>query len=455
LPQAQKPPFPKLEASPPGSSTIKKSIGSGRGSARAEKRVKAPSVRESESGPGSGSGTRREAPLLDKAVKKQIDLELGVGPSESPIEPKGKKRKGRHLLGPGKLRPRVYRREVARRLEKISEQKKKEAQDLTLSLKVREEALELGLSMEAKAKRYKLCGQYVWYRQCGGCGNGRAETGLLHSPAKPCQGRTCEVCGGVRSEVRGKELTERIKQLQEVEGYSLRHIVVTVKYRPWSEEDVTIEAYRNRIVRVKKAVSKLWKNRLKKYKGSALYQQIEISPFGAVHVHLLHYGPYVAKKKMEGYLKEQYPEIGFSWIESVKAGDEKSAVLEVTKYVTKAHSALNEDAWLEGCERLHPELAARIEAATYMLKLTEHFGVLRGKLEIEEEVKEEAAGEERKGIEDDQEVVCTSCGVQGEWSWGLLPTEQFIRQCHDRNENALAYSRRNKTKRSKLEGPAP
>lgn len=450
--KARRPPFPKFEASPPSSSTIKKIVGSDRVSARADKRVKAQLDRESE----SGSDPRRQAPLLDKAVKKQIDLKLGVEPSQTTPPTKEKKRKGRHLFAAGKLRPRVYRREVARRLEKISEQKKKEAKDSTRSLKVREEALELGLSMEAKAKRYKLCGQYVWYRQCGGCGNGRAETGLLHSPAKPCQGRTCEVCGGVRSEVRGKELTERIKQLQEVEGYSLRHIVVTVKYRPWLEEDVTIEAYRNRIVRVKGAVGKLWKNRLKKDKGSALYEQIEISPFGAVHIHLLHYGPFIAKKKMEGYLKEQYPEIGFSWIELVKAGDEKSAVLEVTKYVTKAHSALNEDAWLQGCERLHPELAARIEAATYMLKLTEHFGALRGKLETEEEVKEEApGGEERKAIEDDQEVVCKSCGVQGDWGWGLLPTEEFIRQCHNRNENALAYSRRNKSKKLKIEGPAP
>jgi hypothetical protein len=426
----------KFEASPPTPSTPKR-------------RDPGEACRE------AGSGTRREAPLLDKAVKKQIDLELGVIPGEIPDQPKGKKRKGRHLFRPEKLRPRVYRREVARRLERIAEQKKKEAQDPTRSSRSKEEALELGLSMEAKAKRYKLCGQYVWFRQCQGCGAGRAETGVLHSPAKPCQGRTCEVCGGVRSETRGKELSERIKQLQEVEGYSLRHIVITVQYRPWLEEDVTIEAYRNRIVRVKEAVSKLWKNRLKENKGSALYEQIEISPFGAVHVHLLHYGPFVAKKKMEGYLKAQYSEIGFSWVELVKAGDEKSAVLEVTKYVTKAHSALNEDAWLEGGERLHTELAARIEAATYQLKLTEHFGAFRGKLELKEEVKEEAPGEERKKLEDDQEVVCTSCGLQGCWNWGLLPTEKFIRECHSRNENALAYSRRNKAKRSKSRGSSP
>jgi hypothetical protein len=197
-------------------------------------------------------------------------------------------------------------------LEKISEQQKERAQDSARSAKERDFALELGLSMAAKANRYKLCGQYVWYRQCGGCGAGRAETGLLHSPAKPCQGRTCEVCGRARSETKGKELTQRVEELQEVKGYSLRHIVVTVKYRPWLEEDVTVEAYRNRIVRAKSAISKLWKNRLREHQGSALYEQVEISPNGAVHIHLFHYGPFIKKEVLEGYLKSQYSEKGLA-----------------------------------------------------------------------------------------------------------------------------------------------
>jgi hypothetical protein len=172
-----------------------------------------------------------------------------------------------------------------------------------------------------------------------------------------------------------------------------------------------------------------------------------------VHIHLFHYGPFIKKEVLEGYLKSQYSEIGFSWIEKVRGGEEKKAVLEVTKYVTKAHSALNEDAWLSGSERLNPELAARIEAATYMLKLTEHFGKFRGKLEPKEEAEETTGEEERGALEKDQEVTCKSCGTQGEWSWGLLPTEEFIRQCQERNENAFKYSRK-RAKRSR-DGPGP
>jgi hypothetical protein len=427
----REPPFPKFEASPPVSSTINKSVGSGRGSARAEKRVKAPLVRESAS--GSGSGSRLEAPLLD-TDKKQLALFVEEG-----AEAEGKRGRSKdRRYPPVGCRRRTYRRWVARELRLIAESKKKRSSDEAERQDVREEQAYFAEALEKKAKRYESCGNFVWVSECEGCGVTRPESGVLHSPERSCQARTCEVCGRRRSMKNGKELWDKIEALSLVDGYSFRHITVTAKYNPWLDEDVSEDAYRERAKSLLGAIRALWKNVLKKQKGSGLYVKLEISEVGHLHAHVLHYGPYLAKPKLEKYLRKQYSKAGHTWIEQVSKGDERGAVVEVTKYVTKAPSPFCEEAWIKdgATLRLHPKLAARFEAATYRLRLSDCLGVFRGK-ETEDCEDEEAKAEEDSVMKMEAELPCGNCGVVGEWRRVLRDTETWIKECHSKGTKAL------------------
>jgi hypothetical protein len=341
---------------------------------------------------------------------------------------------------------------VAREIRWIAEKKRRRASEEGRTQKEREELLSFAESLEKKARRYEECGSFAWVSECESCGEARAESGVLYSPERSCQGRSCEVCGRRRSMSNARKLWKKIEALKLIDGYSFRHITITAKYNPLREEDVSEEAYRERAKGLLEAIRALWRNVLKKQKGSGLYVKLEISEVGHLHAHVLHYGPYLAKEKLEKYLKKQYSKAGHTWIERVAKGDEKGAVVEVTKYVTKAPSPFCEEAWIEeeGAARLHPKIAARFEAATYRLRLSDCFGVLRGK-EAENAEEEEAKEEEKNIQEEEKEIACESCGVVGEWRRVLKDTESWIRECHAKSKKALHKKKSIK----KQGGPSP
>jgi hypothetical protein len=170
--------------------------------------------------------------------------------------------------------------------------------------------------------------------------------------------------------------------------------------------------------------------------------KIEMAGTGNVHGHVLHYGSFAPKEKLEVVIRQvgglpRGVRHGFTWIELAKT-DEKALAAEASKYVTKSSSPQCED-WLAGEERevMHPTLAARWELATMGRTLSRTYGALRGVAAEEEEKEDERQREEKAACPDH----CEHCGVIGEMAIVTVETEPTIAAMHANGMRALAGSR--------------
>jgi hypothetical protein len=178
--------------------------------------------------------------------------------------------------------------------------------------------------------------------------------------------------------------------------------------------------------------------------GMAAFASVELSGTGHVHLHAVVYGPFI----QAGWLESKFG--GFLIFE--RLGDScEGLVKEAAKYAAKICSPLDEG-WLRGDERevIHPELAARWEAATWRLRLRRVFGELHGRMSEEpcdevpmsEELSDEGIGEQKPLTEGSlPSDPCKVCGSSEHWANVLMRTEDWVSRNHELKQRALRYSR--------------
>jgi hypothetical protein len=338
----------------------------------------------------------------------------------------------------------------------------------------------------SKARSYQSCGQYVEVRVCGACGVGREGTGVLTPGIRQirCDMKCCIFCGRYKAKKMSHILAAKIATMPLSDpNFGLWFITVTEKSRPNDPSEYTAERLAERVEALRGGLRALWDP--KRHLGvempgrlklgdpisTAMFERIEISDNGAIHAHVIYYGPYRVKEQVEAILKKAWCDAGFvdikhiannkklvtfqtlyGWPESKLSEEHQEimgAIREVAKYAVKGPSPLDENHLVgEPRKRIDPHLAAKYEIATYCQRLVEWRGVLRrsNKEEAELENVAEAAIEtqsqkRKREHEHDQDVACGSCGVVGAWEWGVLRADEFVRRCHARGKQALTQGR--------------
>ncbi len=305
-----------------------------------------------------------------------------------------------------------------------------------------EDALILRRHAARRAFTMRLCASKMEIDQCGACGEYAEGTGKLVTMG--CHARACPLCARHRSMEQFHELLDAMEAVPDVEGYTWRSMEMTLRRNPCDPGLHTVDALLARAEALKTIVKHVWDTFLGREKGAAVYSKLEIAGTGNVHVHLLHYGPYVPKAQLESVIrqvKKLPPGVshGFTYIQEAK-GDLSSLAAEVAKYVTKSNSPMSED-WLAGETRevMHPTLAARWEIATMgNTKLSQMYGALRGATKTED--KEDATPKEETD-EGENLQYCVHCGVIDSMQRVVVDAETTIRAMHAAGKRALKGSR--------------
>jgi len=312
--------------------------------------------------------------------------------------------------------------------------------------------------MLKRADRLERCGRSVEVRQCGDCGTDRPGSGRF---VQTCKLRCCPVCSGIKASNVASFTERAFDAIDEVDGYLWQNIVLTTKYDPTREDEVSVEALRSRAFLAAKMARAAWDKMLKVAPGAALLRTIEVSPSGMVHANLVYYGPPVMKENLDEVTAIDV-RAGGSNVQPIRPrrlepaadecrddedqdgskpnrDEERAAVKRAARYAAKGpivKGASRREAWLGGCddgivEVLDPMLLARWEAATVNIHLLEKYGQMRG-LKFDED--------EQPEPEDDTLVACRDCGVVGHWKWTRRAAEFWIQKCRDAGKPALIGS---------------
>ena len=255
-------------------------------------------------------------------------------------------------------------------------------------------------SWKLKARDFELCGRRVGALACGACGAPHRASGTLIAS---CGLRICNVCARRRANTLRAELLHAFSLGDRPREMSLYFITFTLRYDPGSEDDLSIDGLRRRRQTVLDGVRYVWRIYLQR-RARAAVRAIEVSPRGAVHIHMLFHGrrPDIHVVRAAWMLKVgDSPEVNVRYVKQPH-----KAILEIAKYVTKGASPARAEL-LAGKvgEFADPELAARVELAFAGNRLVECLGAWRGiDPEKDDDDSEHFVGEP-----------CTRCGVVGDW----------------------------------------
>ena len=222
-----------------------------------------------------------------------------------------------------------------------------------------------------------------------------------------------------------------VDAIEPVEGYVWQFFVLSTRYNPRKESDLTIEALRSRALLCQKWAKTAW-SKLLKAPGAAMFRAIECSNRGMVHANLVYYGPPIPPVQIQGCANDA--RAGHVHRKIVKA----PGVPKVARYAAKGmdHERSGfDERWLSGESfgtTPAPELAARWEYAVFGMQLTQRYGAMRG-LTMDEDAPV------RPG--DDSEVSCPCCGTVGAWKDRSVRADAWIQRCHDAGEPALQGSK--------------
>lgn len=278
--------------------------------------------------------------------------------------------------------------------------------------RVAEELDALGHSRTAE--RLRLCGTSCEVRTCHGCGDPFASVTVLAG----CDVRACVLCArtrAARESVRvakaadrvagyvraglaraqsdvARALAERSAQARATQarerdcaklrrwqrelrgagrgGWSWRMVTLSPRWSPGERASYTPAALAARLDAVRAAWARLWSEHLGCGGHAAAYLSVEVSAGGHVHLHALHYGPWVSQRALAACARMMVD------VRRAK-GD---AVREVVKYALKGPSPRG--AWMggESARVPHPRLAAAWVVATRGRRLVEPYGVMRDAL---------------------------------------------------------------------------
>jgi hypothetical protein len=193
---------------------------------------------------------------------------------------------------------------------------------------------------------------------------------------------------------------------------SLYLLTFTVRYDPTDPSEVSVDGLRRRKALVQEAFRHAWRRYLKPRMHAAV-SSLEVSPRGAVHLHVLYHGlrpDIVAVRELWLMRLPDSPQINVRYVQN-PAG----AIREVAKYVTKGASPSNPRT-LRGQpgEFTDPVLAARVEVAFSGRRHVECYGAWRG-ADSDEDEQEEFEG-----------AACVKCGLVGEWDFVHLQTSELV-----------------------------
>lgn len=310
-----------------------------------------------------------------------------------------------------------------------------------------------------RAGALALCGSVVRVRECVGCGTARDGTGILSAPMRRCSVRGCPCCERHRSGLLRARLMEAVQQVPVVEGYRWRLVTLSPQWDPSVAASYSVEGLRARYAVINKATRKLASRFARFAPGAGAWLSQEMA-HGHIHAHALVYGPWLDQPLLarewcaaltptsvlhNGVLVPVTWAQGFVHVRDCGThGQElERAVLEATKYTTKAGSPMCEDhAAGDPREVMDPVLSARWSVAVEGRRLTEAYGALRGLMrdDEEEDADDESAQAQLVAEEAEGACACRACGGV-EWRWGVRDTEEWVRECHARGMPALHGSR--------------
>jgi len=301
--------------------------------------------------------------------------------------------------------------------------------------------IEGGIELRSRAEALRRCGNKVSVRRCT-CGHepeGSGEFGLV---SRTCDARVCPSCAWKRARETEEWMVDVAKELPEEEGWRWQFFVLTSKYDPSNEEEVTAEALRSRARGMGRAVQAIWKEVLK-VDGAGLFRTIECGKSGMVHANLLYYGPMVDHWDITRVGQRTFSRCGHVYGRPVDGGGQDAINLPerisaVARYMAKSidgsRFAFNED-WLAGSwivRTMDPHLAARWEIACFKkVRVSEKYGSFRG-------VKRRPL--EKIVEEDNSEKVCPCCGQKGKWHYVLKWTQEWLLACHDKGKAGMRRS---------------
>lgn len=312
-------------------------------------------------------------------------------------------------------------------------------------------------SLERKARFIRKCGAWTKGIMCKRCDSPLEGSGLLCAGNSPeieaedrfprkCGARACPHCGKSTAQDLKKALTSALSKVPTVDQYEWRFVTATIgSYDPSSFDDVGTDGLRFRAKEIMKRFSESFrelqgfkKGRRKKAlrKGMAAFAAVELSGTGHVHLHAVLYSTFIDFEWMEAQFG------GFVDIKFLGGSVEKR-VKEAAKYAAKICSPLDEG-WIGGKRRelIHPELAARWEAATWRLRLRRVFGELHGLMGLTES-EGELLGEQKSLTEDKPPPgdPCKTCGSSTHWAVVWMGTTEWIQKNHRLKQRAFKHSR--------------
>jgi len=307
------------------------------------------------------------------------------------------------------------------------------------------------------AERLRLCGTSCEVQTCHGCGDPHATVAVVAG----CDVRACVLCArrrAARESARVAGAAERVAgyvwqdlpraqgetaralfaredqsrhtaararelgRLRRVAGelraawrgkWAWRMVTISPPWEPARRESYTPAALAARLDAVRAAWRRVWSEHLGAGGHAAAYVSVECSAGGHVHLHALHYGPYVRHAALA-------ESAGCMVDVRAARGD---AVREVVKYALKAPTP--RAGWMGGdsAPTTHPRLAAAWVVATRGRRLVEPYGAFRRALAAED-----ACG---PGDEEREAPRCASCGSCDLTSPARRVTAHVAREAHE------------------------
>ncbi len=201
---------------------------------------------------------------------------------------------------------------------------------------------------------------------------------------------------------------------------SWRHITLTTRASDDIEARFEASELRRRVLEVRGAASRFWRKTVwgaqkrdqttgnkRARRDTSYVLAVEVARRGMVHAHMLVFGEYVPKARLEALWADAIGEPAFIFVQTVRGSEGvAAAVRETLKYATKGEKDL----------RTQAEHAAAVEIAFRNVKRVSIGGALR-RVHSEDQPKDCD-----DGLADDlhakHALVCIACGLLGEWSWG-------------------------------------
>jgi len=243
-------------------------------------------------------------------------------------------------------------------------------------------------------RQLRNCASVTTVKHCD-CGTPIPGTAKRHAVQYPCNNRVCPACARARSMkllVWGKEIFEKVK---EIKGDNLndhreyRLITFTNQYEKNLESSLTVKGFRERTAKMKEVWAGVWEALKERYgKQQGAFRSVECEGHGNVHMHVLHWGPFIELEWLQATVRALFGHdqcsIDLKGLQNkdgtpcANIDEQVTAAIEVFKYTVKMPGTKN-GKWQGGGRWwiMSPVLMARWLMASHRQRLGERYGVFR------------------------------------------------------------------------------